>query len=306
MPHQCLKCGQAFAEGSREILKGCSACSGTRFFFTREPLGQAEREELLRKSSRELKQLLHDLADAGGPRPREAEAAGCRGTEARANGPMKDVNGKEWVPIDAKNLRAMLNEAMAEEKAARAVAMPSVAEYVEKKAMEFGPMPWPGQGHAASPPMESVAVPEPRDAPRKLSATYKHKDELRFDEKRGWGEVPRPKPRPAPKAAAAPPPAAAPSKAAPTAAATPRPAPAPKRLPQPLPEATATPTPLDPDLSKWQEGKAPEVVSIRSPGQYEIDVEGLLSHQPIVVAKDGTYMIHLPSVFEELEKRSKK
>lgn len=299
MPHQCLKCGQAFAEGSREILKGCSACSGTRFFFTREPLGQAEREELLRKSSRELKQLLHDLADAGGPRPREAEAAGFRGTEARANGPAKDVNGKEWVPIDAKNLRAMLNEAMAEEKAARAVAMPSVRDYVEKKALELGPIPWPGR--AASAPSEPEPDPstEGRIVPKKLSATYKHKDELRFDEKRGWGEIPPAKPKQAGKAAA-PPPQAPPPKAGPKAT------PALRPNPPLLPEAPATPTPLGPDLSKWQEGKAPEVVSIRSPGQYEIDVEGLLSHQPIVVAKDGTYMIHLPSVFEELEKRSKK
>jgi len=279
MPHQCLKCGQAFAEGSREVLKGCSACGGTRFFFTREPLGQAEREELLRKSSRELKQILHDLA-----------------AEARAQGPAKDPTGKEWVPLDAKSLRSMLNEALVEEKAARAVPMPSVREYVERRALESGPpTPWPVHREArdaaapAAPATEPVAEPA-REVPRKLAAAFRHKDELRVDEKRGWGELPPPKPRSAPPKTVAP---------------LPRPVKAPVQAPPaPLPTTTA-PDAADPDLSKWQEGRAPEVVSIQAPGKYEIDVEGLLAHQPIVVAKDGTYLIHLPSVFEELGKRGR-
>lgn len=44
--------------------------------------------------------------------------------------------------------------------------------------------------------------------------------------------------------------------------------------------------------------EAPDTVTIREPGEYDIDVRGLLEKNPIVVHKDGAYMIHLPSLFE--------
>ncbi|MBS3143917.1 hypothetical protein J4446_03535, partial [Candidatus Woesearchaeota archaeon] len=31
MPHQCVRCGNMYEDGSEEILKGCSC--GSRFFF---------------------------------------------------------------------------------------------------------------------------------------------------------------------------------------------------------------------------------------------------------------------------------
>ena len=31
MPHQCVKCGKMYSDGSKELLKGCSC--GSRFFF---------------------------------------------------------------------------------------------------------------------------------------------------------------------------------------------------------------------------------------------------------------------------------
>ena len=43
MPHQCLKCGKIFEEGSAQLLKGCPDCSGNRFFFTKEPLNEEQR-----------------------------------------------------------------------------------------------------------------------------------------------------------------------------------------------------------------------------------------------------------------------
>ncbi len=45
------------------------------------------------------------------------------------------------------------------------------------------------------------------------------------------------------------------------------------------------------------EGEKPDTVSIDSPGSYNIDVKGLLERNPIVVHKDGAYVIHLPSLF---------
>jgi predicted nucleic acid-binding Zn-ribbon protein len=47
----------------------------------------------------------------------------------------------------------------------------------------------------------------------------------------------------------------------------------------------------------------PEVVVVQEPGRYEIDVEQLLDKQPIVVRRDGVYVVHLPSVFASAGQR---
>ncbi|HEV8359198.1 MAG TPA: Zn-ribbon containing protein [Candidatus Thermoplasmatota archaeon] len=41
----------------------------------------------------------------------------------------------------------------------------------------------------------------------------------------------------------------------------------------------------------------PEVVTVHEPGTYEVDVKQLLEHSPVVVRRDGVYVVHLPSVF---------
>ncbi|MCD6383642.1 MAG: hypothetical protein J7L88_04200, partial [Thermoplasmata archaeon] len=48
--------------------------------------------------------------------------------------------------------------------------------------------------------------------------------------------------------------------------------------------------------------KTPDVVTIVEQGVYEIDVKKLLEKSPIIVQKDGSYLIHLPSLFEMEEK----
>ncbi|PKK86330.1 MAG: hypothetical protein CVT48_01490 [Thermoplasmata archaeon HGW-Thermoplasmata-1] len=53
------------------------------------------------------------------------------------------------------------------------------------------------------------------------------------------------------------------------------------------------------------EGSRPETLRINEPGDYELDVKRLLESEPIIIQKNGTYMIHLPSVFEELNKGKK-
>ncbi len=42
----------------------------------------------------------------------------------------------------------------------------------------------------------------------------------------------------------------------------------------------------------------PDTVTINDDGSYALDVKGLLEKDPIVVHKDGAYLIHLPSLFE--------
>lgn len=54
--------------------------------------------------------------------------------------------------------------------------------------------------------------------------------------------------------------------------------------------------------AKKQKGDV-EVINILEQGVYEIDVEKLLEDNPIIIEKDGTYLLHLPTLFKEKEKR---
>ena len=42
----------------------------------------------------------------------------------------------------------------------------------------------------------------------------------------------------------------------------------------------------------------PETINIERPGSYKIDLKGLLEEEPIIIQKDGSYTIHLPSLFK--------
>jgi predicted nucleic acid-binding Zn-ribbon protein len=45
------------------------------------------------------------------------------------------------------------------------------------------------------------------------------------------------------------------------------------------------------------------VIKISEDGVYDIDIEKLLEDSPIIVQKDGSYMVHLPSVFKKARKK---
>jgi len=49
----------------------------------------------------------------------------------------------------------------------------------------------------------------------------------------------------------------------------------------------------------------PETIGVEQPGKYHIDLKGLLEKEPIVIQKDGTYTIHLPSLFKMREEKKK-
>ena len=49
-----------------------------------------------------------------------------------------------------------------------------------------------------------------------------------------------------------------------------------------------------------------DVINIIEQGVYEIDVKSLLEDNPIVIQKDGSYLIHLPSLFKEGREKAKK
>ena len=49
----------------------------------------------------------------------------------------------------------------------------------------------------------------------------------------------------------------------------------------------------------------PETIDIEKPGKYNIDIKGLLEEEPIIIQKDGSYTIHLPSIFKMINKDKK-
>ena len=76
------------------------------------------------------------------------------------------------------------------------------------------------------------------------------------------------------------------------------------QAPLPLLEARPRPTQTTPSLDDSQpREKKPEVVVVREPGKYDIDVQQLMENAPVVVRRDGVYVVHLPSVFAAKPKR---
>lgn len=218
MAHQCLQCGRAFPDGSPELLRGCPACGGTRFFYTQAPLARQGREALLREANRDLRQILEELVRA---RERPDFEAPVWSPEAR----------ERWLRVDAARLRA------GEEGAVEEVAGP--AEAAPRQ-------PWPQAPRTRA--AQQATLPLAPLAPLAPAA-------------------PEPGPGPSP-------PAAEPA--------------------GPEPHAAAGGGPPEP---------RPEVVVVQEPGRYEIDVEHLLEKSPIVVRRDGVYVIHLPSVFANAAQR---
>lgn len=51
-------------------------------------------------------------------------------------------------------------------------------------------------------------------------------------------------------------------------------------------------------VSEYKKGGPPVVVTVVERGVYEINIKALLEHSPIVIQKDGSYLIHLPSLFQ--------
>ncbi len=46
-----------------------------------------------------------------------------------------------------------------------------------------------------------------------------------------------------------------------------------------------------------------DVINIVEQGVYEIDVEKLLDDSPIIIQKDGSYLLHLPSLFKDVKNK---
>jgi len=69
--------------------------------------------------------------------------------------------------------------------------------------------------------------------------------------------------------------------------------------PESIARAEAARRRVEEELAARDGDDRPDTVTIDGPGRYDIDVRGLLERNPIVVHKDGAYVIHLPSLFDQ-------
>jgi hypothetical protein len=176
MPHQCLKCGRVFEEGSSQLLRGCPECSGNRFFFTKQPLNKNEREIISTEVKKDLSSKIME-------------------TLIEENNANLNKTGN-WVTIKPNEIRKIIKEKINEKE----IKLES---------------------------QESIHVIN--------------------DEKRK--------------------------------------------------------TIIDKIISDTTKIDTPETIDIEKPGKYSIDIKGLLEEEPIVIQKDGSYTIHLPSVFKNISKK---
>ena len=70
MPHQCVRCSKMYADGSKEILSGCS-CSGKFFFFMREKSIEDAKKITSKLSDQDKKQMEMDAMDLVGEKSKK-------------------------------------------------------------------------------------------------------------------------------------------------------------------------------------------------------------------------------------------
>jgi len=63
MPHQCVRCGKLYPDGAQELLKGCSDCSGTFFFYIREQNIEKAKEITESLTPEEKEQIEKDVLE---------------------------------------------------------------------------------------------------------------------------------------------------------------------------------------------------------------------------------------------------
>lgn len=95
MPHQCLKCGKTFEEGSPQLLKGCPNCGGNRFFYTKKPLGDKERNTKMKEVKNDLNSAITELME----------------TQSKET---MDTKG-DWVHIKPKDIRKAMKKHLSEQ-----------------------------------------------------------------------------------------------------------------------------------------------------------------------------------------------
>ncbi|MBT4351564.1 hypothetical protein HOD20_03485 [archaeon] len=62
MPHQCVRCGTFYDDGSKDIISGCS-CGGKLFFFVKnkDKVKVKEENKLTKKEKQQMEDDIYDL-----------------------------------------------------------------------------------------------------------------------------------------------------------------------------------------------------------------------------------------------------
>jgi predicted nucleic acid-binding Zn-ribbon protein len=178
MPHQCLKCGKIFEEGSAQLLKGCPDCSGNRFFFTKEPLDEKQRAAITEEVGKDINSAIMNLMGSEGENLIEKQG--------------------DWVKIKPKDVRKVIKKHLTKEKR-----------------------------------MESE---------KKEDIDILTDDDYRSEK-------------------------------------------------------------IEEIQAQSDYSDKPETINIERPGSYKIDLKGLLEEEPIIIQKDGSYTIHLPSLFKMINSK---
>lgn len=204
MPHQCIRCGKVYPNGSKEILAGCSVCGGRKFYYIAQPVDEEERKTIEQQVEQQAENILEKVIQ-NIPEEKYNELG-----EADEQG--------EWVKINPDEL----DEADRE----RVERIQSLQDQDRGLISRIRTQPAPGK--------ESGAGVQPdRPAVRKRGRSRK----LRVSTGR-------------------------------------------KRIVKPA---------------------RPEVITVVEKGVYEINIKALLANSPIIVQKDGSYLIHLPSLFNQIK-----
>jgi uncharacterized protein len=64
MPHQCVRCNAFYADDAREIINGCSSCTGKLFFYVKQSKVKEAKEtveQLTEEQKMELEERVSDV-----------------------------------------------------------------------------------------------------------------------------------------------------------------------------------------------------------------------------------------------------
>lgn len=287
MPHQCLKCGNMIKSGSSDILKGCSKCGGKKFFFITQPVSDVERLKILDKVEHERENLLSRANEKFEKLIQEAQERQHDG-ERLSEHDLKEMIRDSWVKVDgdktgtkADTTELGPNKEFADRPQGllrpdikmtpeRPVAEPKAIETPIPKVAEpeVGPSKEPGP---VKPSKKKEAGPKAKGLTKGKKAGGKKKDIAGKKE----GKAP-------PKAGI-------------------------KAKPEvPLQKYKETvKSAKEKKKTLMKSGRDyPAVINVKERGVYEIDVKALLEDSPIIVQSDGTYLLHLQSIFEKAQKKA--
>lgn len=271
MAHQCLECGEVYEEGSPELLQGCAGCGGTRFFFTQSPVSQEDREQIQAEAEEDLKGIVQQMLDQGVSPDYDDDI-------------WSSDQRREWLAVDPETAGETVKEyveEMADEDEEVPDGVPEgVEDLVDEVDQGVIDAVQVGSGDAGEDDGDEGAEVEPLlddgpDSPE--PARERDDDELDLDEKPPIEDEP------------------------PTAEED-----APGGDPEPVPLEMWAEAAEEAEDGDDEEESRPEVVTVTEPGSYEIDVEALMGDSPIIVQNDGSYLVHLPSLFRSKKVRQGK